>query len=71
MRPSTVQITPPNTEDLAHYAHTVAGMHKALHRIFANKKAISDSLLRTAAALRTISASNGGKNSTTPTLPSR
>jgi len=70
MHPASNRVTPPNSEDLAHYAHTVAGMHRALHRIFTNKKAISDSLLRTAAALRTISASNGGKNSTTPTPPS-
>ncbi|MCB4361754.1 hypothetical protein [Quatrionicoccus australiensis] len=68
MRSSSNRITPPDTEDLAHYARTVAGMHKALHRIFANKKAISDSLLRTAATLRTISASNAGKSSA-PSIP--
>ena len=70
MHPASNRITPPDTEDLAHYARTVAGMHKALHRIFANKKAISDSLLRTAAALRTISASNAGKNPASSQPPS-
>lgn len=52
-----------NTPEAAHdhllqYAQTVDAMHKALHRIFTNKKAISESLTRTAAALRTISAAN-------------
>ncbi len=58
------RLAPPHTEDLAQYAHTVAGMHRALHRIFANKKAISESLLRTAAALRTISTASTGQRNT-------
>lgn len=60
MRPTRDPLPSPHTEDLAEYAHTVAGMHRALHRIFANKKAISESLMRTAAALRTISAASAG-----------
>lgn len=42
--------------DLVQYADTIDRMQRALHRIYANKKAISESLLRSAAALRTISA---------------
>jgi hypothetical protein len=55
--------------DLVQYADTIARMQRALHRIYANKKAISDSLLRSAAALRTIAAAgsrhgNPGASST-------
>lgn len=46
-------------DELRQYVHTVAAMHGALERIFANKRAISDSLRRAAASLRTISAANG------------
>jgi hypothetical protein len=45
-------------EHLLQYAQTVAAMHKALQRIFANEKAISESLTRSAAALRSISANS-------------
>lgn len=50
--------------DLAQYAATIARMQGALQRICANKRAISESLLRSAAALRSISAAGeqrGGK----------
>lgn len=45
-------------EHLLQYAHTVDAMHKALQRIFNNKKAICESLTRTATALRTMSAAS-------------
>jgi len=51
-------MTPHPTEQhdpLMQYASTVHTMHHALHRIFTNKKAISESLTRTAAALRSMS----------------
>lgn len=46
--------------DLVQYADTIDRMQRALHRIYANKKAISESLLRSAAALRAISALDAG-----------
>lgn len=42
-------------DHLLQYASTVDTMQHALYRIFANKKAISESLTRTATALRSIS----------------
>ncbi|WP_374327178.1 hypothetical protein [Azonexus sp.] len=42
--------------DLAQYTEGIARMQRALQRIYANKQAISESLLRSAAALRRISA---------------
>lgn len=45
-------------DHLLQYANTVDTMHLALCRIFNNKKAISESLTRTAAALRRISATS-------------
>lgn len=50
-------------DPLTQYASTVNTMHHALHRIFVNKKAISESLTRTAAALRSMSAGNAAKRS--------
>jgi hypothetical protein len=43
---------------LLQYTNTVNSMLQALHRIYANKKAISESLTRTAVALRRISMSD-------------
>ena len=42
-------------EHLLQYAQTVAAMQKTLQRIFANERAISESLTRSAAALRSVS----------------
>lgn len=47
--------------DLAQYAEGIARMQRALQRIYANKQAISESLLRSAAALRRISAAEEGR----------
>lgn len=52
----------PSHDQLHQYTSTVHAMHNALRRIFANEKAVSESLTRTAAALRKISsASTAGK----------
>jgi hypothetical protein len=49
-------------DQLLQYTSTVHAMHNSLHRIFTNAKAVSESLTRTAAALRKISsASTAGK----------
>jgi hypothetical protein len=50
-------------DHLLQYASTVDTMQHALYRIFANKKAISESLTRTAAALRSISTVSNQKQS--------
>lgn len=49
-------------EQLLEYATTVHAMHLSLHRIFANTKAVSESLTRTAASLRKISSVNHMEN---------
>jgi len=46
---------PPSSPDLVQYAEGIARMQQAIRRIHANKKAISESLLRSAAALRSMS----------------
>lgn len=69
MRHDQTRASASSDGDLVQYADTIARMQRALHRIYANKKAISDSLLRSAAALRTIAAAgsrhgNPGASST-------
>lgn len=58
MTPTTEGLYKPPHDHLLQYASTVDSMHLALNRIFMNKKAISESLTRTAAALRQISSAN-------------
>lgn len=58
MTPATEKRPLQPHDHLLQYAHTVDTMHIALHRIFNNKKAISESLTRTAAALRRISSAS-------------
>lgn len=53
-------------EHLLQYAQTVAAMHKSLQRIFANERAISESLTRSAAALRSVSANREYKSGEYP-----
>jgi hypothetical protein len=50
-------------DNLLQYANTVEGMHKSMHKIFANNKAISESLSRTAAALRSMAQTSNSKES--------
>lgn len=50
-------------DHLLQYASTVDTMHHALLRIFANQKAMGESLTRTAAALRKISTTGNQKQS--------
>ncbi|MFZ2266530.1 MAG: hypothetical protein WAV95_03035 [Azonexus sp.] len=52
-------------DHLLQYASTVDTMHHALHRIFANQKAMCESLTRTAVALRKISTAGSQKQSAT------
>jgi hypothetical protein len=51
----------PPHDQLQQYTCTVHAMHNSLHRIFANTKAVSESLARTAASLRKISSASAAE----------
>lgn len=56
MNPTSQKTAGAPHEHLLQYAQTVVAMQKTLQRIFANERAISESLTRSAAALRSVSA---------------
>ena len=60
MRHGQTRASASSAGDLAQYADTIARMQRAVQRIYANKQAISESLLRSAAALRSISVAGIG-----------